>query len=364
MNRKCGIITFHCVPNYGAVLQAYGLQQYLKSNFADVKIIDYRPQKIMQEYNFINFYSIFSVISSLWSLPSFWSKCKKFKMFVRKYLDTTSECFEKEDSFKNIDFDILVLGSDQIWNSQITHGFDNVYMGDLGCKSVSKIISYAASIGKSTLSEEEKNFFKSKLEKLDFISVRENEAKELLGPLTNKKIEVVADPTILAGKKCFEKLIKPKNIPKGKYVLLYSLNGYTETSAMAVKISKYFDAAILEISGRRKGIVKNKHKTLYSAAPEEFILLVANAEYVVTDSFHGTVFSILFHKQFVTIPHKTRNGRASNLLDICGLKSRMENVFSHFLVDEYVDWESVDQKLEKYRNVSEKFVIEALDLKE
>lgn len=352
MDKKASILTFHCVPNYGAVLQAYAMQEYLKGHYDHVDIVDYRPRSVTSAYRYLNFYSVFSLGVSLWSLPSFWRKCRKFKDFERKYLTLTPP--------EKMSADLLVLGSDQIWNSQITKGLDPVYFGQIPSEKKPKIISYAASIGKAQLDAAEQNYFTEALEKLDGISVREEEAKRLLTPLTQKPICVAADPTILAGAECFLPLIRP--VKQEDYVLLYSLNGYQETADMGQKVARYFGLPLIELSGRRKGIGKKQHKILYSAGPEEFVSLLAGAKYVVTDSFHGTVFSLLFHKPFISIPHRTRNGRLRGLLEFCELQDRLATAFDTMLVSESPDWEKTDQKLADLRKQSEAFLREAENL--
>ena len=128
MKKKTAIITFHCVPNYGAVLQAYALQTKLKEVSSEVGIVDYRPSRLTAEYKDISFYSIFSVSGSLWSLNSFRKKKKKFAQFENEYLDLIP-CDERNGTviLKDATPDIVFLGSDQIWNPDITHGFDRIF---------------------------------------------------------------------------------------------------------------------------------------------------------------------------------------------------------------------------------------------
>lgn len=356
MDKKASILTFHCVPNYGAVLQTYAMQQYLKKHFETVEVVDYRPRYLTQEYKYLSFYSVFSFAATCCSLPSFWRKRKKFNKFTKQHLTLSSPKSSDPKKLK-VSTDVLILGSDQIWNSQITRELDPVFFGQVAHTKKPTIVSYAASVGKAVLDDGERTVFRDALQNIDHISVREEEAKCLLAAFTDKNISVTADPTILAGAECFAQLIKP--VPHQKYVLLYSLSRHADTAAMANKVAKHFGLTVIEISGRRKGVSKKDHKTLYSADPAEFVSLIANADYVVTDSFHGTAFSLLFHRQFVSIPHKTRNGRISGLLDICGLSERLISVFDQEIIDRRVEWKHVDQKLAALRKKSEQFLSEA-----
>ena len=356
MKKKARIITFHCVPNYGAVLQAYALSTVLKKYFDDVKIIDYRPLILLDEYAVINTFSAKSILYSLFSARQFKKKLNKFQSFRDKYLDLTNQLDAVSDS--NCDGEDVFLGSDQIWNANITGGLDEVYFGILKNVHFDRCISYAASVGKSTLTELEQNMMKKYLENIDCISVRENEAKELLADYTSKTIEVVLDPTLLLTKNEWEKLVV--HTKKIKYVLFYSLNGYDEAEILAKKTARYFNLPLIEISGGRKSLIKKNHEVIYTAGPIELISLIHDADFVVTDSFHGTVFSILFERSFVTFPHKTRGGRIKNILDKTNLNRRLTTCFNKTIVNEKIDWVSVNERLIAERNNSIKFIEQSL----
>lgn len=354
MIKKANIITFHCVPNYGAVLQAYALQEVLKRYIEDVEILDYRPQKLIDEYKVINFYSIFSVMMTVWSALPFINKKRKFNQFMNDYLSISKEKGKTNNDFKSLNTDLLVLGSDQVWNPDITGGFDKLFFGNVSCSSKYKVVSYAASLGKSNFSQSEKEIMKELLLNVDKISVREPDAKNIIDELIENKSQVVVDPTILAGKSCFKPLVK--NVREKPYVLLYSLNGYKETEALAIKVSKYLGIQLIELSGRRKPLVKKKHKAMYDAGPIEFVSYIANANYVITDSFHGSVFSLLFHKDIFTVPHKTRGSRTKNLMKIANLEDRLIDHFDKVIFNKSIDWNLVDERLEKERKESLKFI--------
>ena len=219
MNKKYNILTFHCVPNYGAVLQAYGMQEYLKKYTEDVSIIDYRPNYLLKEYKYINTYSLKSVAFSFLSLFSYGIKRKKFDKFISEGFSLTEKMYNSNRELSELKPDYLFLGSDQIWNPQITNGFDPAFFGELNTVNHPVVISYAASLGKGSFSSDEKEELKSLVSGLDYVSVREEEAKNILGELTSKDIEVVCDPTILAGRECFDKFIKP--VKHKKYLLFY-----------------------------------------------------------------------------------------------------------------------------------------------
>lgn len=357
--KKSAILTFHCVPNYGAVLQAYALQSRLKELCGEARIVDYRPKRITDEYKGVNCYSVFSFIASLWSLSSFKRKKRKFTRFEKQHLDLWP-CHECNGSIvlKDAAPKVLFLGSDQIWNPDITRGFDRVYFGDIHSKDSIRIASYAASIGKKCFTEQEKGRFAQLIQRVDDISVREKGAQEMLEREFGREAEVVADPTILAGRECFDALIKP--VPYKKYLLLYSLTGMREAAAMADKIARYCGYNLVELSGRRKPYISPHHIAIYDAGPEDFVSLFNAAEYVVTDSFHGTVFSLLFHKKFISLANQKRGGRITGLLESVGMRHRCTDRFDRDVVLEEIDWNAVECNIENMRKHSVRYLMRVL----
>lgn len=353
IEKKALITTFHCCPNYGAVLQAYGLQEYLSSLFSDVQILDYRPQSLVGQYKYINTYSFASIFMSLWSLPSFYRKRKAFKRF-EKNLHITAESFSHKEDISLQAFDYSFLGSDQIWNPQITSGFDSVYFGDIPLPSDTRTIAYAASIGKSFFTEEEAVQFKALTARIDEISMREEEAQDLVQKVTGRTAAVVVDPTILSGCDCFKKFIH--KVRYSHYIFVYTLRPNSGAIEVANQIAKSKGLRIVQVSGLRKDLHSPKHKVIYDAGVEDFLSLIYHADYVVTDSFHGTAFSILFHKEFITIPHKTRGGRMVSLLSKAGLLSRLSEQATEDLLGEGIDWSDVDKRIGKVREESRFFL--------
>lgn len=335
------------------------MQTKLKEVSSEAGIVDYRPSRLTAEYKDISFYSIFSVAGSLWSLNSFRKKKKKFAQFENEYLDLIP-CDERNGTviLKDATPDIVFLGSDQIWNPDITHGFDRVYFGDIIVNAPFRAASYAASIGKKNFTEEEKTGFAELIQKVEDVSVREKEAQIMIEQEFGKKVKVVVDPTILAGKMCFESLAKP--VPYKKYLLFYSLTGMKESAAMADKVARYCGYELVELSGRRKPYIVPQHTTIYDAGPIDFVSLFYNAEYIVTDSFHGTVFSLLFHKKFISLANKKRGGRITGLLEAVGLIHHCTDRFDREIVLEEIAWDEVDRKIEEMRAESIDYIMRVM----
>lgn len=219
---KIGIITFQCAHNYGAVLQAYGLKEYLKSLGYSVNIINYRPHYKVNTYRKFNprywlsrnpYKCIIRLFTEIIVKPTRIKRWYAFEDFMNGYLELYPHSKDEDYSM----FHTLILGSDQIWNPGLTGGnFDKVYFGG---NAKCNIISYAASSRFENLSKQQKSFFSDSLLKLKQISVRESSLAKLLQPLVNKEIITVVDPTLLAGKKIFDKIAVPPK--KEKYLLLY-----------------------------------------------------------------------------------------------------------------------------------------------
>ncbi len=325
---KIGILTFHFAHNYGAVFQAYGLQEYLRSQGHEVYIIDYHPlsvdpnQRLWNHREWLsknplkcisrlsNFLSTFPIRKRRW---------QGFKKFQINKFNLLPDIIDEVNKL-----DCLILGSDQIWSNRHTGGeYDTKYFG-FGYTPVK--ISYAASNSVKELKPHEKDQLKKLLQLVDIISVRENHFKNLLKDLTDKGIEVVVDPTILAGRDVFDKIAEaPKH--DRPYLLVYEIARHPETLVFAKELAKNQDWDIVEATN---GIASHKRWMREDASPEEMLGLIKHAIAVVTTSFHGTALSTLFHTPFYYL--KQNNGadiRISNLLSQLGLEDRMVDMKSH-----------------------------------
>lgn len=325
---KIGILTFHCAHNYGAVLQCYALQETLKRMGHDVEVIDYRPQYLLTPYNIFNKrrilsknqkFMIKSCIREILLLAARIKRYNAFDKFIKNRLNLSDRVMERK--IPNC-YDVYIMGSDQIWNPKITHGFDPVYFGYFDFKkSKRKYISYAASMEAKMLNVETKNFYIKALSNFDAVSVRETKLAELLKPLTSKKIETVLDPTLIADRSIWDSIIRKPNI-KHKYVLVYQVRNNENTMRIASEIANQINAVVIEVTAWLN-ICFRKNR-FQCASPEEFLGLVKNAACVVTTSFHGTVFSIVFNRPFYCIQlDDYGDTRAQSLLRQIGLSERM-----------------------------------------
>lgn len=329
---KIGILTFHCAHNYGAVLQCYALQEYLKSLGHDVYVIDYRPEYIVSHRDYLRFNPKFLVTKQIKLLPQvFWTGLKLARVRNRKWVKfnnfkTHQLNLYPAKGFNGNGFDLCIVGSDQIWNKQITGGrFEPIYFGvNFHCP----VISYAASTICDGFSQEDLAQLKQLLNGMQAVSVRENRLKNQLSPITGAKIAVVADPTLLAGVKPFEALVKKDFVSRnGKFLLVYVIHDDANLHRIARELAEKNNWELVEISAGFE--LKRFATKIYDAGIEDFVTLFKNAEFIVTNSFHGTAFSILFSKNFYAV-------RQHNGVDV-----RLDQLLSEFnLLDRFIEPDS------------------------
>ena len=301
-----------------------------------------------------------SFISALTYLKVNKSRYNNFNKFIDSNLKMTKK-YNSIDELRNDPppKDVYITGSDQVWNPEITKGLSDIYTLNFGSDKTNRI-SYAASIGNNTLGKED---YKGKVSKIDYISVREETAKKLLQPLINKPINVVLDPTLLIDKNGWEESFDLDDKEKEPYILTYHVAEYPEYVKIINELSKKTGLKVITFEKRKKNSYNNILRCAYSDGPEEFVRLIKNAKYVVTTSFHATVFSIIFHKKLFVVPHNTTGSRMLDLLNKLGLSNRafytLEE-FKKFNYDEEIDYKKVEKILEIERNKSLTFLQNAL----
>lgn len=300
--KKVGNLTFHNAYNYGAALQTYALQKVIISFGLDSEIIDYRSAGVFKRNTLKNIYYFFT-------LSNPFKRAKLFKDFHQKYLKISKEKYNSINDMKNIadKYDYFILGSDQIWNEKLTNGIDPVYFGKFNNNRSN--ISYAASVGRNTISEDEKVRLNEYVRYVDHISVREESA---INFFENSSVECVLDPTLLLDYTEWNK-VESNNLQNEKYILIYGLENNRFLDEIAIKLSDN-NTSIKEISPYYR-YNKSIIKPVGPIGPREFIEYIHKADIVITDSFHGLVFSILFQKEFYAVPPKNDSVRMTSLLN-------------------------------------------------
>lgn len=328
------IFTLNGYFNYGNRLQLFALGRVLLK-LGD-KAMVYWPKKLR------------SICKEMVKYDILYNNSKEAKLrrFTGMYIPKRTGALS--DSY-------VIVGSDQVWNPN--YYLKHTYLLDpLGGE---KRISYAASLGVDELTEEQKRRFKSALKHYDSISVREGSAQKLLQPLTNKKVEVVLDPTLLLDKMEYTELESmPKGLNNGeKYILCYILGGRDYLRAINEFATKH-DYRIILFSDKKDS----------NYGVEEFLYLIHHAELICTDSFHACVFSFIFERPFVVF---RRTGEADymysrlqNLIDTFKLKDREFNGKSITEKNIKVDYMEAKEILKKEREKSLKFLKDALGVKD
>ncbi len=322
---KIGILTFVRVESFGAIMQCYALSHYISTLGYEVEVIDYPliPANYKKLYVY-KFYSLFSVLKTL----DIKGICQKLK---RKLIKTNSgACSDKSNMAvdfydKNIPhsrmivsdtdlteycrkYDAVIVGSDQVWNYVMSSRVD-IYLLSFLNKSQKKI-AYAASFGVSSIPFLYKKVYRRYLSLFDFLSLREQKGCNLVKHLINKESVQVLDPTLLLNAEQMDAVsAKCPDAPQ-QYVLVYDLLGSSYLMQYAHFISSSKNIPIIDVGGYSVG---------------QIITLFKNASYVVTSSFHGTAFSIIFRKQFVSICRKGRltNSRIEDLLKLLHLENSL-----------------------------------------
>lgn len=339
---KLGIITFHRVLNYGAVLQTYALQQTLIRLGYECVVIDYRKEEFEREYRNLEFDSIRP--KEIYHTIKCWmvrKKNKAFLNFIENQMYLTLPCVTSVDLEKATkDLDLVITGSDQVFNYKTTQMDNNYYLSFSKCKKA----SYAASFGFNDFDCKYDEWVKNNLNDFDNISVRETEAKIYLEKLLNRDIHINCDPSFLLEKKDWEKL-KKINVRR-KYVLVYSVNRNEFLLKVAEKIARDKGIEILYIKYSYEFC--GNTRVITDASPTDFITLISDADYVVTNLFHGVAFSMILEKNFYVCMQEgvNTNSRLNYLLEHYELNNRIVSSIRK------INYEEIEYKniLEKIKN--------------
>lgn len=348
---KIGILTFHRAVNYGAVLQAYALQKAIGGLGAQAEMIDYHNRYIESCYDPYslqgNKIKALLKIVLLGRLRS--KKNKSFAHFSEKYMNLSAAHYEDSEALKKAEplYDAFVTGSDQVWNTDCAD-FDPAYFLTF-VKDQNKKNSYAASFGFTTVPEGYGAEYKKRLSGYRNISVREESGKQIIKQVTGRDVPVVLDPTLLLTEKDWSAVAA--RVPQKGYILVYTVLHSDGLLDYARKLSKEKGLPVLYLNDKS---FENRDITyIRGASPEDFLGYFRYAEYVVTNSFHGTVFSTIFKRPFASEIRVAKEGkpckneRSEQLLCSLGIPQRI--LSDQMDIDAPVDWESVETKLDTMR---------------
>lgn len=326
-------ITSHDVYNYGASLQAFALQQFLLENGHENEIIDYKPLYSRARYNFwyISPRYKFSSCKFLWfpvclflSLKRFKTikRKKKFDVFTKNYLCLTRNRYNDITSLEKagLKADAFIVGSDQVWNSDHINGRDPAnYLSFVNGDA--KKLSYAASFGMDHIKDGFEYMVRSNLLRFDYITVRESHALSILAGL-GLKGEQVVDPTLLHSRTWWEKHCRRNTIEEA-YVLIYDFGKSAVIRDIAKKIAEEKGLKIYSINDFSTHEYADVN--INDAGPIEFISLIKDADYFISNSFHGTIFAMIFEIPFIVVKRTKGNvnSRMESLLQMVNAEGRL-----------------------------------------
>jgi hypothetical protein len=323
MKNKLGIITIHSVYNYGAMLQAFALSQYFQSKHIPSEIVDYRPYWLCKDYQFYYRDLVLRPRSALWHLKQYFlhrTKFSRFDRFLAEKMPLSATKYHDLESLKAHDYSVLVTGSDQIWNPFIT-GWDESYLLTFDQNRSFKI-AYSSSFGMSIIPDDWSFTVKKALSSFERLGVRETTGKHIIEALLpDKHVSQVLDPVFLLDDDYWRELSCPELIPEFDYILVYALEVNDEIIKYAAALAASEGLKVVAIHP----FIENfdfADLSINEAGPREFIALVDNAKFVVTNSFHGTAFSIILDIPFCCIPHSSTGTRMTSLLSTIGVESQ------------------------------------------
>lgn len=375
---RIGIITILKVNNYGAELQAYATQAVLNRLGYDAEIIDYLFYKNSEHkattLSKPTFHHGIKKWLAEWLYPIMERlKAKKygkinqirlerFDNFHREYTRMSQTFHTMDELYTHVpNYDIYMVGSDQVWNPGIYSSIEPYFL--TFAPKGKKRIAYASSFGVSTLTDSYIPFYRKMLKEMNAIGVREEQAVSLVKEVSGKNATWVLDPTLLLTATEWKQIVRPTVTLNEKYLLIYELTPCPYIKTLATHLGKILNYRIVRIC--KQAAVEDKEiLNVTDAGPAEFLHLFSEASLILTNSFHGTAFSINFSKDFYTVTptRKANNSRQQSLLKLMGLENRLlqENAPLPDLAKITIDYTTVRLILEKERAKSTLFINKAI----
>ena len=355
---KLGILTFHRALNYGAVLQSYALETALNLHGYEAEIIDYACDYMEKQYR--PYYnpsrSLKGIGSALAYYPIRREKSRKFKAFRASYLKLSNKKNLGKNDLKRIahEYDRLIVGSDQVWNPKLTGGDASFF---LDFADSEQKISYAASLGADVPDSDLKPVYKKYLSDYSLLSVREKASEQYLSELLQKPVVTVLDPVFLLNKAQWAAVAGSKPIIQKPYIFVYCLH---EKSCYhyAEMLAKEKEIEIVSIPDSLK--VKCGGKKDFTAGVCDFLNYICYADYVITDSFHATAFSLIFEKNLNIVlkqSQKSLNGRLSGIAKLLNVSDCViqgpEDVGKLGIIQDY---KKISPRMKEYRDDSYHYI--------
>lgn len=376
---KVGLVSVS-IHNYGSLLQTYAIQHELDKLGIDNEIIFFKSDPFKQ------FYRVFNAPFLSMKLKLYQRKLtcrlkypkihegtnvrdRAFMDFKRDFCRFTPMTTSREVlNQMGKEYSAVVLGSDQVWNpANLEMDF---YTLNFVPEEKTKV-AYAPSFGVSEIPAKQKEVTAKYLNRIQYISVRETAGVNIVKELIGRDVPVVCDPTALLTCDEWNQVRSDKKYVDGKYIFCYFLGANPAHRAFAEEVKRitgYQIVALQHLDEFVKGDLKFGDVTPYDVGPQDFVNLLSNAEIVLTDSFHGTMFSIYYHKKFFTFSRfeekkkESTNSRIVSILSLMGLMDRKLSTSEDVVacLEKTIDWESVQCKLDGFREMSEKWLVDSL----
>ncbi len=372
-----GILTQPLLINYGGLLQNYALQTVLKGMGHDVHTINIKNKEISKHRKFTSILKRAALrISGQQVRVRTWPTVMESELisqytrqFIQKNIITTDLITRKVDAnlLNDYNFEAYIVGSDQVWRPKYSPQLPTFFLDFLESNTDVKKIAYAASFGVNDweFTETQTENLKRLVKLFDAVSVREDSGVDLCNKYFGIDAAHLLDPTMLLNKDEYISLVEKENIKESSGNLFtYILDSNNETNNIVDKIANKFNLKPFSVMQPKRFSDKDRKGIDDCIFPsvEEWIRGFMDAEFVVTDSFHGTVFSILFEKQFITIGNKERGlSRFDSLLRLFGLEDRLvKTELDLSILEKKIIYEEVRQIIKNLKSISLNFILESL----
>lgn len=353
---KIYIITIHCIHNFGSVFQSYGLVKYLRNIGYDAEIIDYRPDYYRKGRN------IFRKYASIALNPfAYYKQYYLYLDFIKNNLNVTPIVYhtlEDLNSLQSADA-LFIAGGDQIWNSFHPCGRDDAYK--LVFARGKYKLAYGTSMGRNKFTREELEGLKTKIEDFEEIGLREQSTVPMLRPYCKCNVYHAADPVLLLDKNEYMKFVGTKRLIEEPYLLMYLADSSALLNSTIEAIANKRKLKVVHVCGFSKKCRCDYF--LKSTGPADLLNLIYYSDFVVSASFHATLFSIIFHKQFCTLlPEAATNTRIEDALSFFELKDRIVRTQSDVLsLYADIDFVRADSIREQFVNNSKNNLITSIN---
>lgn len=364
--KTIGIITYHHYYNYGTMLQTLALQEKVEQLGYQAELIDFKQDNSLSRYEMLKL--------RIKRMPVYIKERKKYRALAdsREKIKEKNELFEQfyktylhvgkkkytttQQLMENPPvYDGYVVGSDQTWNPFVANSPEAFFLPFVENKS--KKGSYGPSLAVKSLSDEKEKEYRKKLSNFSFLSCREQDGAQLLSRITQKEVKCVLDPTLLLSAKEWGKYCEFE-IPKEPYILVYFLGEKSEHRRAVEKIQKLTNWKIISLPAAYLEMENNDYKKVWGG-PKEFLSLIRGAALICTDSFHGTMFSINFQRNFFSFckssdsEESSENSRLYSALNIFGLSNRIIHNMDNLTAEDIsIDYKNVIPILEEQRRDS------------